>query len=307
MSGLSPALGRELITTLLKLAPQEGYTRTKVDEVKLLRVNASMPHTPVLYEPCIMVVLQGKKIGVVGGKEYVYDPQHYLVLSVPLPFTSQTVASAEQPLLALSISLNPATIAEILYELGDSSAADTQPDTLVSTPLGEDLGSTLLRLVKAVADDKSAKIIGPGLLKELYYRVLIDEQGASMRAALANNGHFGQIAAVIRTIHTAFSESLDIATLARQAGMSCAAFYLHFKSFTGTTPMQYVKATRLHQARFLMVKRNVTAAEASSKVGYESPSQFNREFKRFFGHPPLKEAQRLRHMLRVKAESFWPD
>lgn len=307
MSGLSQDLHQKLIAAVQALTPQEGYSRTAISEVKLLRVDEAMSHTPVLYEPCIVIVLQGRKVAIVGGQEYIYDPQHYLVLSVPLPFTSETVASPESPLLALSISLNLTTIAEILCHLDVDDEKAARSVTLQSSPLEDDLGSALLRLITAASDANEAKIIGPGLLKEFYYRVLIGEQGKAMRAALSNRGHFGQIANAIRTIHTGFNYHIDVSSLAKQAGMSAPAFHLHFKSYTGTTPIQYLKSTRLHQARFLMVKGGVTAADASARVGYESPSQFNREFKRFFGHSPLKEAQRLRHLLKVKAETFWPD
>lgn len=307
MSGLSHELRQKLISTLIALTPEEGYTRTWLNKVKLLRVNESMPHTPVLYEPCIVIVVQGKKTGVLGGREFVYDTQHYLVLSVPLPFTSQTVASDNEPLLALSISLDLVMIAEILFELTECDIPEAEPNSMLSTPLNEELGEAVFRLIQAASDKIAAKVLGPGLLKEIYYRVLLDVQGGTLRAALSGKGHFGQIAVALRTIHGRFQERMDVETLAKQAGMSTPAFFVHFKNFTGTTPIQYLKSTRLHQARLLMVKGGVSAAEASIKVGYESPTQFSREFKHFFGHPPLKEAQRLRELLKVKAESYWPD
>lgn len=308
MSGLTSALTQKMIAAFLALTPEEGYSKTCMKEIKLLRVNESMPHTPVLYEPCIVIVLQGKKTGLLGGQEFAYDPQHYLVVSVPLPFTSQTVASQVTPLLAMSISLNVAVIAEILIELGEPRASgDEKPGPLFSSPLGDELTDTVYRLLTVVSDEVKARVLGPGILKELYYRVLMDEQGASVRAALSGKGHFRQIAAAIRTLHTRFMDNLDVEALAKEAGMSAPSFHRHFRAFTGTTPMQYLKSIRLHQARFLMVKRNITASEASLKVGYISPTQFSREFRRFFGHPPQKEAQRLRYLLKVKAESYWPD
>lgn len=279
-----------------------------MQEIKLLRVNESVPHTPVLYEPCIVIVLQGKKTGLMDGQEFAYDPQHYLVVSVPLPFTSKTVASQDEPLLAVSVSLNMAVIAEILIELGETYTRDDDiPKTLLSTPLGDELTDTVYRLLKAVSDKEKARILGPGILKELYYRVLIDEQGVSIRAALSGKGHFRQISAAIHTIHTRFMEPLDVHSLAKAAGMSSPSFHRHFRAYTGTTPIQYLISIRLHQARFLMVRSSITASAASLKTGYTSPTQFSREFRRFFGHPPQKEAQRLRQLLKVKAESYWPE
>ncbi|SFD04562.1 AraC-type DNA-binding protein [Kosakonia oryzae] len=306
MSGVSSSLMRKMIPALLALAPDEGYTRTGMKEIKLLRVNESMPHTPVLYEPCIVIVLQGKKTGLMGGQEFTYDPGHYLVVSAPLPFTSQTTASQQEPLLAMSVSLDVATIAELLIEMGEGKG-DEKAGILFSTPLGEELADTVYRLLVALSDEEQSRILGPGILKELYYRVLIDTQGAAIRAALSGKGHFRQIAGAIRTMHTRFMDPIDVDMLAKEAGMSAPSFHRHFRAFTGTTPKQYLISIRLHQARFLMVKRNVTASEASFRVGYVSPTQFSREFSRFFGCPPQKEAHRLRHLLKVKAESYWPE
>ncbi len=308
MSGFTSVLTRKMISAFLPLAPDEGYSRTCMKEVKLLRVNESMPHTPVLYEPCIVIVLQGKKTGLMGGREFIYDAGHYLVVPVPLPFTSQTTASQEEPLLAISVSLDVSLIAELLIEMGERAINDTEKaEIMFSTPLGEALADTVYRLLTALSDEEKAMILGPGILKELYYHVLIDTQGASIRAALSGKGHFRQIAAAIRTMHTRFMDNIDIDKLAKVAGMSAPSFHRHFRTFTGTTPKQYLISIRLHQARFLMVKRNVTASEAALRVGYASPTQFSREFSRFFGCPPQKEAHRLRHLLKVKAESYWPE
>ena len=267
MSGLTSSLTRKMIPALLALAPDEGYSRTRMAAIKLLRVNESMPHTPVLYEPCIVIVLQGKKTALMGGREFTYYPGHYLVVSAPLPFNSQTTASQQEPLLAMSVSLDVATIAELLIEMGESEVSENeQAGIMFSSPLGEELADTVYRLLLALSDEEQAS-----------------------------------------TMHTRFMEPVDVETRAKEAGMSSPSFHRHFRAFTGTTPKQYLISIRLHQARFLMVKRNVTASEASFRVGYLSPTQFSREFSRFFGCPPQKEAQRLRHLLKVKAESYWPE
>ncbi|WP_413742771.1 AraC family transcriptional regulator [Sodalis sp. RH15] len=307
MAAVPDPLRQKLIERLRVLTPAQGYTQTAISQVRLLRVDAPISHTPVLYDPCIVIVCQGKKIGFLGDREFIYDAQHYLVLSVPLPFTSQTVASPQEPLLALSIKLDLSYVAQLLLELETTSDVRAKPECMMSTPLNEDLADTVLRLLNALSTETEARILGPGLLRELYYRVLMGEQGLAMRAALTSRDHFGQIAGAIRTIHTGFSHRIEVSALAKTAAMSLPAFHMHFKRMTGTTPLQYLKSTRLHQARFLMVRSDMSAADASARVGYESPSQFNREFKRFFGHTPLHEAKRMRALLLVKARSFWPD
>lgn len=237
VSGLTSILTQKMISAFLPLAPDEGYSRTCIKEVKLLRVNESMPHTPVLYEPCIVIVLQGKKTGLLGGQEFIYDAGHYLVVPVPLPFTSQTTASQEEPLLAMSVSLDVSLIAELLIEMGQEDINDTdKAGIMFSTPLGEVLTDTVYRLLAALSDEKRARILGPGILKELYYYVLIDTQGASIRAALSGTGYFRQIAAAIRLMHTRFMDSINTDMLAKVAGMSAPSFHRHFRTFTGTTP-----------------------------------------------------------------------
>jgi len=139
-----------------------------------------------------------------------------------------------------------------------------------------------------------ATILGPDVVREIYFRVLTSEQGSSMRAALNVQGHFGKITKAIRTIHASYDQKLDIGHLADEAGMSTTSFHAHFKAVTSTSPIQYLKTTRLHQARLIMVRNGVTAAMASARVGYESPSQFSREFKRMFGRAPSEEAARMK-------------
>jgi AraC-like DNA-binding protein len=139
-----------------------------------------------------------------------------------------------------------------------------------------------------------AVLLGPAIVREIYFRVLIGEQGASMRAALASQGQFGKIAKAVRRIHTTFGDRLTVDRLAREAGMSIPTFHAHFRAVTQSSPMQYLKSVRLHQARLLMLRNGKTASAASIEVGYESASQFSREFKRFFGLSPGDEVARLK-------------
>jgi len=134
-------------------------------------------------------------------------------------------------------------------------------------------------------------------LREITYRVLTGDQGASLRAALLQGDHFGRIAKVLRRIHAQYGGQLDVATLASEANLSVPAFHAHFKAITQTTPIQYIKAIRLHQARLMLIRNGMNANTASAQVGYESPSQFSREFKRLFGRSPLDEARHLKEVL----------
>lgn len=299
----------QMVEYLLKLAPDPGYNRTALEDVRLLRSDACLPHTPVLYDPCIVIVCQGRKHAMLGEHIYVYDAQHYLVVSVPLPFVSQTDASPEEPMLAISLRLNLALLTDLLLTLEREIPKTMQvaPATMVSTPLEDELADAVLRLLRALERPLESKALGAALQREIYYRVLNGAQGAALRAALAQQGNFGRISQVVRHIHAHFQQPIDVADLARLANMSLPSFHKYFKSVTHMSPMQYVKSTRLHHARLLMVRSGLSAAAASIHIGYESPSQFNREFKRFFGHPPLQETKRMQAMLRVKAEMAWPN
>lgn len=140
-------------------------------------------------------------------------------------------------------------------------------------------------------------------VREIYYRILTGEQGGSMRAALNLQGHFGKVTRAIRKIHSCYQERLDVESLAREASMSVPSFHLHFRSVTNASPMQYLKSTRLHQARLLMLRNAMSASTAAFNVGYESASQFSREFKRFFGRTPQAEIEWMKATYALPAPS----
>ena len=283
-----------MVRLLAKLAPNEGYNLSYLPEVRFLRSNRPLSVTPVLYEPGIVVVCQGRKRGFLGSQTYVYDAQHYLAVSVPVPFTMEIDASEKEPLLAIYFRLDFRLLADLLLQMQDTNAAEAIPKGMFATAMDEKMSASVLRFLEAMDEPMEARILGRALMREIYLRVLTGEQGASMRAALANEGQFGKVAKAIRKIHLSYSEKLDVEQLAREAGMSAPSFHTHFKNVTATSPMQYLKSTRLHQARLLMARNGLTAASASAQVGYESASQFSREFKRLFGKSPVDEVERMK-------------
>lgn len=275
------------------LAPNEGYTQSRLNGVRFLRCNQPVARTPVLYEPSIVIVCQGSKRGYLDGQVYLYDSQHYLVLSVPLPFSSETDATAEQPMLAVSIRLDMTLVAELLIALDEEGMPppQQQPAGIVSTPLNHHLQQVSLRLLEALASPLEAKVLAPAIVREMHFHVLLGEQGAAIQSALGLQGNFGRIARALRRIHAHYAQPLNVGGLAHDADLSVAAFHSHFKALTRTTPIQYIKSIRLHHARLMMIRDRQTAAAAAARVGYESPSQFSREFKRFFGRSPTEEAR----------------
>lgn len=289
---------RSMVELLRTLAPHEGYNLTALPSVRILRSDRALTRTPVLYDPGIVIVCQGCKRGYFGDQLYVYDAQHYLAVSVPVPFDMETDATAAQPLLALYLHLDFAVAADLMLQIGreavGGSAPTPAPQSMLSSPIDADMRATVWRFLQALSRPLEAAVLGPNLLRELYFRVLTGVQGGAMREALALKGQYGRIGRALRRIHAGYAQALDLAQLAREAGMSIPAFHHHFKAITQTSPIQYLKSTRLHQARLLMVRQDLTAEAACYAVGYTSASQFSREFRRLFGLSPALEARRMR-------------
>ncbi|AXQ31791.1 AraC family transcriptional regulator [Solimonas sp. K1W22B-7] len=286
-----------MVELMTQLAPGEGYTRCALEPVQLMRSDRPLARMPVMYEPCICVIVQGRKRGFLGDDRFTYDARSYLVSTVPMLFLTETEASARQPLLGITLRINPAEVAELALALDESQRREALPRSMMCTPLDEAMSGALLRLLEMLRSPAEARLLGPGILREIYYRVLSGEQGPALRAALVQGGAFGKIAKALRRIHAEYPGNLDVGLLARDAGMSVPAFHVHFRNVTSTSPIQYLKSTRLHQARLLMVRGGITAAAAANQVGYESPSQFSREFKRLFGRTPTEEALEMKQTL----------
>jgi AraC-like DNA-binding protein len=284
-----------MVGRLTDLAPEEGYNLTALPDVRFLRSNRPLKATPVLYDPGIVIVCQGRKRGYFGDEVYVYDDQHYLAVAVPVPFTMETDASAEEPLLAIYMHLDFQLAADLMLELAQHRCSgDTAPSGMMSTPMDQSMAESVLRFLDVMSDPLQASILGRSLVREIYFHVLAGAQGGAMRAALSMQGQFGKVARAIRRIHQSYASGLAVDELAKESGMSVPTFHTHFRSVTNTSPIQYLKSTRLHQARLLMVRNGMTAAAASYEVGYGSPTQFSREFKRLFGRSPADEVRRMK-------------
>lgn len=287
-----------LIELHRQLARHDGYTDTAVAAVRLTRATQNVAKTPVMSEPCIAIALQGRKRAFFGTDVLQFDANQYLVVAIPMPFSSATDATPEEPFLGLTIQVDRTTLADLMFAIDQTdNEMPAAPKGMMTTRMDARLRDTVLRLLETLNSPLEARVLGPAIVREICFRVLMGEQGAAMRAALTSQGQFGRIAKALRRIHADYAASIDVGMLAAEANMSVPAFHVHFKSVTHCSPIQYVKSARLHQARLLMARNDMTAQAACAQVGYESPSQFSREFKRFFGRSPGEEADVLRRYL----------
>lgn len=284
-----------LVNLLAGLATIEGFGPTILPDVRLMHSRGIHPSAPVSYEPSIVIIAQGRKIGRVGARTFVYDPRNYLVLAIPLPFECETIGTPSEPLLGLAIRVNPATVAEILLETDALAppAPQGSPRAIDATPLTPEMTDAAIRLAKCLYSPAEARILGPQIIREITFRALRDGQGAALRALATPQSSFAQISRALRRIHRDFSQELEVGTLAREAGMSPSTFHANFKAVTASSPLRYLQTIRLHKAQVLLVG-GTPVAEAARQVGYESASQFSREFKRLFGGSPREVAGRSR-------------
>lgn len=270
-----------------------GVSPSRVPHVKLMRAERYYGFTPVCYEPSIVIIAQGRKRGRVGTRTFVYDPGHYLVLSVPMPFDCETRGTADEPLLGLAVVVTPALVAELLLEM-DAPALQGNPPAVDAIPLTAELIDAAERLATCLHSDTEARILGPQIAREIIYRALCGRQGAALQAIASPESPLGRVARVLRRIHQDFAGPLEVPLLAREAGMSVSTFHASFKSVTSLPPLRYLQTIRLHKAQVLLAS-GLPVTEAARQVGYESPSQFSREFKRLFGGTPREiVSQRVR-------------
>ena len=281
---------KELTAVAQRHTDADGEYKTALPKVTLFRSSAPTEHDAVVYVPSLCAIVQGAKEVVVGGEAYRYDPAHSLLVSVDLPAATRIVeASPGRPCLAMRIEIDSADVAEFLAAGATVSSLGLPARGIGVTPVEPPLLSAITRLVSLLDNPQDIGALSPLILREITYRVLTGPQGARLRQIVAPGAPSHRIARAIRWLKEHFAEPARIEALAKHVGLSSSALHLHFKAVTGLSPLQYQKRFRLQEARRLMLSDGLDAAEAAFRVGYESPSQFGREYRRLFGTPPRQD------------------
>ena len=294
-SGLALAL-TALEKSLARCTENGELHTTAIPGLSLFRRNAPTAPMTGMYEPSICLIAQGAKRVRLGDDTFVYDAHHYLITSVHLPTVVQIIeASPEMPYLGLRLLLDPREMSQLLVD------SHLPPPRAQSSSRGMATGAVTLplltafhRLIDLLAEPEDIPILAPIIQREIIYRLLVGDQGDRLRQIAAAGSQSQQIARAIDWLKGNYAQPLRIDDLAEKARMSPSTFHHHFRSMTALSPLQYQKQLRLQEARRLMLAERLDAATAAFQVGYESPSQFSREYGRLFGAPPLRDVARLR-------------
>jgi len=287
-----------LLDAIARRAPQEGRNPSPWPGLSFFRATRPSVRFPVVYEPCLCFVAQGSKRLILGDEEYVYDQSHFLVLAVPLPAEAEIFqASPEEPFLSLALQIDAAALSDLLLAMAEEPQAvrhEPAHRAVCVSRMHDGLAGAIGRLLDALDDPMDRRILAPLALREILYHALSGEQGSLLRSIALHDSRSHRIAHVLRYLRAHYGEPLDIATIARAARMSPSTLHHTFKEVTSVSPLQYLKQIRLHHARLLLLNDGLNSGEAAHRVGYGSPSQFSREFKRLFGVPPTYAVERLR-------------
>ena len=271
---------------------------TAIPGLSLYRRDAPTQPTSSMQEPSICLIAQGAKRVLLGDDTYVFDAHHFLITSVDLPTVVQVIqASREKPYLSLLLQLDQREIAQLMVD------SHLPPPRAQQSSRGMAIGEVTLpllsacqRLIDLLAAPQDIPILAPLIQREIIYRLLVGDQGARLRQIASAGSQSHQIAQAIDWLKRHYTLPLRIEDLAAQVHMSPSTFHHHFRALTAMSPLQYQKWLRLNEARRLMLTERLDAATAAFQVGYESPSQFSREYSRVFGAPPLRDITYLRQM-----------
>jgi AraC-like DNA-binding protein len=281
----------ELVRLIEKHTSQDGAFHTSIDNLVLLRDSKVHRPKPFVYEPGIVIGAQGKKQVYLEGKRYDYNAGNFLTLFVPMPVECEILeASPEKPLLVAGIFFDRNRIANLLLKMDMVEHPPVKPDVIkpsaiFSGPMKDNLLDAVIRLLKTLSSPSEAAILGEAIIDEIYFRILSDEQGGALKYHLQQRGEIQQISKAVEYVHQNLDKPVSVDDLADIVNMSSSGFHKKFKEVMHLSPLQYAKSIKLNKAQtYIMDGKSVS--EAGYMVGYNSPAQFSREYKRHFGVVP---------------------
>jgi AraC-like DNA-binding protein len=287
---------REELVARLAQAIHNDELMEPLEGVRLRRASAPTEIGHGVSDPSFCVIAQGSKEILLGDNRYWYDSAHYLIATTALPIASRIVeASAERPYLSIMVTLDPALISSVMIETGYGTAQRQSAVTAIDvSALDADLLDAVVRLARLLESPRAARFLVPHVKQEIVYRLLSGPQRDRVAQMAALGGASHRIAAALDWLRKDFNQPLRIEEVARELGMSASGFHHHFKALTALSPLQFQKQLRLQEARRLMLGEGLDAASAGYRVGYDDAAYFNREYKKLFGEPPMRDVERLR-------------
>jgi len=281
---------------LLRWMPEPGRYPTAIDGLTISRRHDAKELTNCIYKPLVAVVVQGSKRSMIGSEEYRYGKNHCLVIGVDMPSANHViVASPEQPFLAMALDLDKYLITQLAAEIPPSSRLGNDSyKGMAVAEVDPDVLDAFLRLAELLEKPEQIPVLAPMIIREIHYRLLVGPQGERLRMVNTLGTQSNHIAKGITWLKDNFKEPLQVDELAKKVNMATSTFHRHFRQVTTLSPLQFQKRLRLYEAQRLMLVENEDATIAALAVGYESPTQFNREYKRQFGDPPHRHVSRIR-------------
>ena len=289
----------ELAAMIDRITVNDGAHETAIPRLTLARASHMQHPVHAIHEPAFCVLAQGSKRVLLGDEVYIYDSSQYLVVSQNLPVSGQVIdASPEAPYLGLRLSFDVKDIAALALDLqlGETLPVRASQRGIFTGELSTTLLDPVLRLVRLLDSPEDVPALAPLVTREILYRLLKSADGWRLAQMAVVDSHSQRIAQAISVLSMRFQDPLRVEDLADEVHMSVSSLHQHFKAVTAMSPLQFQKQLRLQESRRIMISEHVDAATAGHRVGYESQSQFNREYSRFFGLPPARDVKRLREL-----------
>lgn len=292
----APSAQRRFASLVLRMADREGYQTTAIPSLSFMRTSVVSEPLPTLYEPSLLIIAQGAKVVTLGDASYIYNTESYLAASVRLPIVGQIIeASPELPYLCVKLRFSADQIIDIAQNLPSLPESNPKLDRGISVcRMSGGLLDAMTRLVSLLETPQDIPFLSPLIIREILYRVLHDEHGQLIRRLAVGSDNAASVTKALVLINQDYAKPLRINELAKAINLSPSALHHQFKRVTSMSPLQYQKKIRLQEARRLLIAESLEAADVGYQVGYESPSQFTREYSRMFGLPPISDVKRLR-------------